>query len=192
MHLNPGELFVLREPCIITTVLGSCVSVVFHSFRLKVSAINHAVLPRGKDLRDGENQYKFADLSLAYMMNTFTRMGIKKNETVVKLFGGSDLFRFNQGRNGTLKIGRNNIRATLELLEVRGYSVAACDVGGGRGRRIYFNTENGEVIVKRLKSGENPNIPTLKDCRDYLEELRINPGQDNLSVLKGEKKWQAK
>ena len=45
VYLKPGELYIAWEPTVITTLLGSCVSVVFYLAEPKVTAACHAMLP---------------------------------------------------------------------------------------------------------------------------------------------------
>lgn len=168
LHLKPGELLVMKEPAVVTTVLGSCVSVIFHSPRFSISAINHAVLPTSSGHHTKHDEFKFADISLYHIIDNFNRMGIKKTETIVKIFGGSDMFSFREGRHESLKIGHNNIRVSLEVLRKEGFIITACDVGGTRGRRVYLKTETGDVLIKRLIADKNSQPDRVNDCRNYL------------------------
>ena len=48
IFLQPGEVVISTAPQNVWTVLGSCISIVLYSRRLKVSAICHAKLPEQK------------------------------------------------------------------------------------------------------------------------------------------------
>ena len=44
VNLHPGELFVAQEPTLITTILGSCVSVCLFCPKQKIGAMCHGVM----------------------------------------------------------------------------------------------------------------------------------------------------
>jgi len=48
-------------------------------------------------------------------------------------------------------IGRQNITAAEQVLKSEGLKMHAVDVGGLLGRKIYFYTDTGEVLLKRLR-----------------------------------------
>jgi chemotaxis protein CheD len=146
IYLNPGELVVAEEPALVTTVLGSCVAVTLFSPRLRVGAICHAVLPRGK----ANLPSKFVDQSVAYMMKYFRQRYVEPDEIVAKLFGGSDMFTLIDPDSKDRTIGAQNIRTALDSLRIAGLEPAALDVGGRQGRKLIFYTHTGEVFIKRV------------------------------------------
>jgi chemotaxis protein CheD len=67
----------------------------------------------------------------------------------VKLFGGADvLLVVNAAARPT--VGALNCEAALRVLEEKGFEVVASSLGGTTGVHIKFNTETGEVLLKRL------------------------------------------
>ena len=73
VYLKPGELFLSREPAIVSTVLGSCVSITFFEPAASLGAMCHVMLPRGPMLAD----FRFLDSTLGYMVEKITGMGIE-------------------------------------------------------------------------------------------------------------------
>ena len=147
IYLNPGELLVAEQPAVVTTVLGSCISVTLFSPRLRVGAICHAVLPNGKT----EQPSRFADQSVRYMLNYFRKHKIDPDEIVAKLFGGADMFTQIDPSAKDRSVGAQNIRAALEGLRQAGLEPSALDVGGQQGRKLLFYTHTGEVLLKRVR-----------------------------------------
>ncbi len=49
-YLRPGELHIADHPGIVTTVLGSCVSVTMFSRRREVGAICHGLMPERTEI----------------------------------------------------------------------------------------------------------------------------------------------
>ena len=158
--LKSGELFVGEEIAQIETLLGSCVAVVMFSPRCRVGAVCHSLLPSCRTEEPCAGRClqgpRFVDCSIQRMLEWFLKRGIMRNELVVKLFGGSDMFAAEQGDgNGTRKgIGQQNIDRAMQVLEREGLHLAASDVGGLRGRKIIFKTYTGEVFLKRLRRSE--------------------------------------
>jgi len=147
LYLSPGELIIAEIPLIITTVLGSCISVVLFSPRLKIGAICHATMPSGEEERPG----KFADQSILYLLEEFQLRGIKRRETLVKLFGGSDMFTLKHPENQSNTIGAQNVRSAIATLGRAGYEPMVNDVGGSQGRKLVFHSNTGDVFRKWVK-----------------------------------------
>jgi chemotaxis protein CheD len=51
------------------------------------------------------------------------------------------------GNGGPLQIGEANIKAASKALEDAGISIVGRDLGGTSGRRIQFDSANGQVSV---------------------------------------------
>jgi chemotaxis protein CheD len=154
MTLQPGELYIARDPSILQTILGSCVGVTIWSARLGVGAMCHGVLPRcplnwpsGSTLADG---HRYVDFSIRYLAQQFDALGVQRRDLQVKLFGGADVLPVTNVRNGRLTVGAQNCNAAVETLSQEGLIVLASDLGGSRGRTIHFHTGTGEVLVHRL------------------------------------------
>jgi len=155
-HLKPSELFVSREPYEVTTVLGSCVAVTMFSARLSLAAICHAMLPapdegRCPDVRSLE-PFKFVTCVVPAMAEAFRRAGLNPAEIEVKLFGGANLINRHDGRPCPDCVGPANVRMAIRMLQEEDLFIRASNVGGGRGRKIVFNTLTGEVMHKHLAS----------------------------------------
>lgn len=148
-YLRPGELHVATEPTLVTTLLGSCVSVTMHAPGRDVGAICHALLPEGEPLGKGSASYRYLSSSVRIMVDRLRALGISPPALEVKAFGGADVIR---GRTGGPRpsIGRQNLEATHAALLEAGLRLSAQDLGGERGRKLLFYTDTGEVFIKRL------------------------------------------
>lgn len=148
IHLKPGELYLGEEPTVVVTTLGSCVSLIFFHQRQRLGAICHALLPSDQHQ---EHSFRFVDRSFYWMLAQFQSRGITLNELQVKLFGGADVLEFCQGGGRSATVGQQNIHQALELFRAHGLQVQASNVGGTWGRKIFFYTHTGEVLLKRLE-----------------------------------------
>jgi len=159
IHLKAGEIYIAEKPTLVATVLGSCISVTMFSNRLKIGAICHGALPvykKNRCIRETSNEpFKYVDYSISYMVSQLSNYGIKTCEIEVKLFGGADMFSFNNGNENKLTVGQQNIQVALNTIKEEKLRLMVSDTGGKRGRKIFFYTHTGEVLLKRLKKGDN-------------------------------------
>lgn len=160
VNLIPGDLFIAEEPMVIKTLLGSCISVVMHNSRTKISAISHAQLPSDRSdekcpvncpvqcFRDApdENLFKYVTHSTKYMLKRFESLGITRDEIDVKLFGGANVINVSP----TIKtIGSTNIEKAHEIFKILNIRIKGEDTGGKQGRTIYLISNNGDVYVRK-------------------------------------------
>jgi chemotaxis protein CheD len=156
-YLKPGEMFIGEESALVETVLGSCVAIAIFSPRYLIGTLSHSMLPScGKAKSPVENcsqGARFVDWSLHCMLDWFLRRGALRQELVVKVFGGSEMFTGAEG-NVRVGVGRQNIESALQIIEQEGLYLAAFDLGGDKGRKIFFKTNTGEIFLKRLNQSE--------------------------------------
>ncbi len=153
VHLAASEVCLARTPTVIETVLGSCVAATFWSPRFRVGAMCHGALPCCPQayLNDGDSMrgLRYVDYAIGYLVERFTRLGVPLSEVVVKLFGGADMLKVFTTRS-VATVGRQNCVSALETLKQHGLQASSTDLGGRRGRVIYFRTDTGEILMRRL------------------------------------------
>lgn len=147
IYLRPEELVIAEEPAVVTTVLGSCISIVLYCPRLQIGAICHATMPSGKE----QNPSKYVDQSIHFMLDRFEKLSVTRRETVVKVFGGADMFAPKNPATERQTIGAQNVRVAMATLAQVGLEPAATDVGGTQGRKLVFYSHTGEVFRKWVK-----------------------------------------
>ena len=146
VFLKPGELYIGKEPAVISTILGSCLSITMFNARLGVGGICHALFPNDSKRKKGI-EFHYVDGSILYMINEFEKIGIKRNEIEVKVFGGASI-------NDTAHkktVGQANIEAALDILNGNDLKVLTYDFGGTLGRKIIFYTHTGRVLLKKIE-----------------------------------------
>jgi chemotaxis protein CheD len=155
VYLKAGEMLFFKEPSVVMTVLGSCLTVTMFRPRSGFAAISHALLPRCPKRRHCDvscgQEARYVECVVPSMVRQFIEAGGGLREIEVKLFGGADMFSSRAGGGASLSIGKQNIEAAVEAIQKMGLRVVVGDVGGMRGRKIFFNTETGEVLLKRLQ-----------------------------------------
>ncbi len=150
VYLRPGEFFFASEPTVITTVLGSCVSVTLFAPGAGRGAMCHAslpFLPPGGCPGDG----RYADASVRAMLARFRAAGIAPGELEAKIFGGAAVLG-SGGEPIRGSMGEQNVASALASLGAEGVRLSVRDVGGGVGRKLFFFAHTGEVFMRRIKA----------------------------------------
>jgi chemotaxis protein CheD len=146
VFLKPGELFLSREPAIVSTVLGSCVSITIFEPSAGLGAMCHVMLPSGSM----DAGFKFVDSTLGYMVEMIDGMGIRLAMCEVKMFGGADVLLPRELEGIRLSVGQQNILEARRRLDALGIVTKSSDVGGLYGRKLFFNSHTGEVFLKKV------------------------------------------
>ena len=85
---------------------------------------------------------------MAWMLDQFDQIRIRREDIEVKIFGGSEIFYNNIRYDGSMSIGRKNIEAAMKTIHEQNLKLKAWNVGGDKGRKVIFNTNTGEVFTK--------------------------------------------
>lgn len=136
--LQPGSIYVSEKPCLIHTVLGSCVSVCLWDSGRGCGGMNHYIYGRWTK---GERNAKYGDVSIRYMIGLMTGNGSRCADLRAHITGGG----FNPELGS--EIGRENRAVAEEILKEKGITVVTADVGGQTGRKVVFNNMTGEIVV---------------------------------------------
>jgi chemotaxis protein CheD len=152
-----GEAKVLRGAkageCLVAYGLGSCVAVCLFDPKTKVAGMAHVVLP-GADPNGAPNP-KFARSALPALIKLMQAQGAgEPRGYVARLAGGAQVLKL--GGSGNLpRIGEQNAIAVRESLEAAGVPILATEVGGTRGRSVWFDPrEGGRIRVRAVGSTE--------------------------------------
>ncbi len=155
--LYPADIYVDGSSSrIVSTVLGSCISVCLYDTVLQKGAINHFMLPywNGIDL----DVMKYGNLSTIHILEELIKAGSEYKNIVAKVYGGAEVLA---DRPTNFHIGQRNIQVAHEILNEFQIPIITESTGGKKGRIIEFNTQTGEV-VERFVHGRNDNPDTRK------------------------------
>jgi chemotaxis protein CheD len=141
--LPPGLLHTAAAPCVITTLLGSCVAVSLWCSDLRVGGMNHYLLPRAP--ADAEGSMRYGDTSLLLMHTRLRHLGAGR--LVARVFGGASIAQL-----GVERLGAQNVDIARVWLLERGIPIVAEDVLGARARRVQLDLDTGETRVSRVGS----------------------------------------
>jgi chemotaxis protein CheD len=144
VFLLGGTLVVKAVPSNLVTILGSCVAVCLWDRKTKIGGMNHFLLPEtvddAKSLNGGIG-------STRTLIQSMVRKGASIRNMEARIFGGANKFFVEKT---FLNVGLQNVEAAKFALEERGIPIAFHDTGGKAGRKIYFNTQTGEVRVNKI------------------------------------------
>ncbi len=148
-YLYPGTLFVSRQPHLVTTVLGSCISVCLWDPVTRLGGINHFLLP----LWNGEGLAtpKYGNVAIPKLIEKLAALGADPRRLVAKVFGGAAMWG---PAPGLLQVGERNTELAQRLLAEMGIPIGGVDLGGMVGRKIIFNTGSGEVLLRRQAAAQ--------------------------------------
>jgi chemotaxis protein CheD len=164
----PGEYFVSREPMVVYTVLGSCISACIRDPVARVGGMNHFMLPvptghQSGDAWGGEST-RYGSFAMEQLINDILNRGGQKNRLEVKLFGAGKIY------DGNIDVGARNTEWVLSYVKTEGLSVVGRDLGNVYPRKIYYFTVSGRVLLKRIERIKNQTIYEREN--EYQNRLR--------------------
>ena len=146
VYLHPGQIFATTAPTLVTTILGSCVTVCLRDPVTGVTGINHFLLPRNP--MRGTDDARYGDTAMESLAAAMWKEGALGHRTVAKIFGGACVLRgyAPAGRS----IGEQNVEIARRFLESHHIEVVAAQTGGVRGRKLVFDTADGAAWLKEI------------------------------------------
>lgn len=143
----PGEYFVSSEPRVVYTVLGSCISVCLRDPLVHVGGMNHFMLsaPTSGGGHDSwADSGRYGSFAMEMLINDILKRGGRKGRLEAKVFGGGKIY------DGAMDIGAANAAWALDYLEREGVPLMKANVGDVCPRKVYFFTDSGKVLLKKL------------------------------------------
>lgn len=142
--LYPGTLFTHPKAHLVTTVLGSCVAVCLWDRVAKIGGINHFLLPLWNG--EGLSTPRYGNVAIVNLIEKMLHLGCRKGTLIAKVFGGAAMW---SNPNGLLAVGERNVSLARQLLQEYRIPILGSEVGGGVGRKIFFETGTGKVLLRR-------------------------------------------
>lgn len=168
VKIGPGEYHVTDKDLMITTVLGSCVSVCIRDRNRYIGGMNHFLLPcQGKSMSKNNpiNECaRYGAYAIEILINQILKMGGVRGDLEAKVFGGGKILE------RMSDVGKQNGVFALEYLRREGIPLMAEDLGGAYPRKIYYSPTSGRVYVRLLKSLRDDNV--AKQEQEYLQRLK--------------------
>lgn len=162
----PGEFFVSQSPMIVYTVLGSCISACIRDPFVGVGGMNHFMLPEPKETGHdswGEST-RYGSFAMESLINGILKRGGHRNRLEIKLFGAGKIY------DGKIDVGDTNAKWVIQYLKSEGLTVVKTDLGDVFPRKVYYQTDSGRVLLKKIERIKNRTI--LERETQYASTIR--------------------
>ena len=129
-----------KEDMVISTILGSCISVCLWDPVRRVGGMNHLLLPEMRHSALGLDTA--GAVAMERLINRLVRLGAERARLRAKLFGGSCML------SGLTDIGARNAQFGQTYLATEGIPCDSQSVGGTLARKLRFWPASGAVRQK--------------------------------------------
>ena len=155
IYITQGEQAVGKdENMVISTILGSCVSICLWDPESRVGGINHLLLP---DAKGSDGGVSAGALDLDLLINKMMPLGAVRPRLRGKLYGGGCMLK------GRTDIGMRNAEFGRTYLKNEGIPCDEEDVGGDQARRLKYWPHSGKVEMRLVeKAPELEPAPKVK------------------------------
>lgn len=140
-YLQPGQLVVSVLPAAVTTILGSCIAVCLWEPQRGIGGMNHFMLPMGSA------GPRFGPAAMEQLLEKMRGAGARLPLLRAKVFGGACMFAEMQS---SAHLGQKNADVAIDFLKRRGIEIVQTDVGGNRGRKLIFHTDEGTTWLTSI------------------------------------------
>jgi chemotaxis protein CheD len=171
--IRPGEHAVTDEPMILTTLLGSCVSVCLFDPVARLMGMNHFLLPmRNPASREpvlATDAGRYGLWAMEMLVNDLLKRGARREQLRAKAFGGANvLHEVGDTRSDHFNIGASNVAFVRQFLDRDGLPLVAQDLGGLHGRQIHFYGGDYSVFLRRIPRAGVERV--LSEEQRYLKD----------------------
>lgn len=154
--IHPGERFVSDKPTLMVTLLGSCVAACLYDEVSGVAGINHFLLAAPRYARSIPMTHtdagRYGIMAMELLINDMVHHGADRRRLKAKVFGGASVI--GGSRDNFLCVSEVNQRFIREYLATERIPVVAEDLGGERGRVVYFHTDTFKVMRRFIQGVE--------------------------------------
>lgn len=180
-HLSIGEIILCPEPSVISTVLGSCVSVCLYSDRKKMGAMIHYGHPKSFSNFGQAIDFRYGEVAIPALIEEFAQLtGESPASFTAKIAGGATEIVIGKSN---YDIGFENIKVAKEILSSYGISITGEDIGRTTGRRVLFYTASNRLQIADIKTREektkapkkrnHPSLPLATGAASDIDTRRI-------------------
>jgi chemotaxis protein CheD len=152
IFLLPGALAFGGPDLRLRTLLGSCVSVVVWHPKLRLGGMCHFLLPhRGRPNGNGEPDGRYADDALEMLRAQMARYAAHLSDFQAFVCGGAvclDTSSTHRAEVQGFDIGKRNIAAAQNWLQLHRVGVMQQNVGGESFRHVGFDMWTGQLRVR--------------------------------------------
>jgi chemotaxis protein CheD len=150
----PGEFYISKEDIVLSTVLGSCISVCIYDPLLDFGGMNHFMLPASSVQDDIERPLRYGLFAMEQLINGMMKNGCKRENMQIKVTGGGAMI------SGLISIGAQNIDFIKKYIEEENLQLISIDLGGDQARRVAYFPKPGRMLGKKLSLLDDQHLIT--------------------------------
>lgn len=163
--LHPGQHRVARRGAVLQTLLGSCVACCIYDEWAGVAGMNHFLLANKRYSKSmplaATEAGRYGIYAMEILINDMVKEGADRRRLKAKLFGAGAVIGLAKNDNFTC-VGEVNARFAREYARIEGIPVVAEDLGGTRGRVIYFDAGDFTVYRRFIASTETVEVERME------------------------------
>jgi len=111
------------------------------------------------------------------LINGILKQGGLKSRLEIKLFGAGKIY------DGTIDVGARNAEWVLEYLRAEGLSASKTDLGDVYPRKVYYFTESGRVLLKKLERLKNQTIEVREQAYAATIQTRKQVVEEDVTLF---------
>ena len=147
-----------NEDMVISTILGSCISVCLWDPVKRVGGMNHLLLPEMRQVGPGLDTA--GAIAMERLINRLVKLGAERSRLRAKLFGGSSML------SGLTDIGARNANFGRNYLMAENIPCDGESVGGTLARKLRFWPASGAARQKFVEEAPALTEPIRFDQND--------------------------
>jgi chemotaxis protein CheD len=152
VSIHIGGVFASREPAVVRTVLGSCVSACLFDPLTNVGGMNHFMLPEGE--QDADLPTRYGINAMEVLINEVMKKGGERRRLRAKVFGGGHVLNI---QSVGMAVPERNARFVKDFLATEKIPILSQRLGGTNPLQVHFFTHVGKVLI-RILGGKNAEI----------------------------------
>ena len=183
-----GECYVSSSNEVISTVLGSCISVCLSDARNGIGGMNHFMLPQNNSNPSGsngksnlskneltENSMRYGITAMEVLIAEMQKKGAERKNLRAKIFGGGNVLSRNLD---TASVGDKNIGFARAFLKMEEIPIEKENVGDTFGRKIFFLSGQNRIFVKRVSVEQ-----AVSEEQIYMQKLVEMKKQGDVTIF---------
>ncbi|MCX7822275.1 MAG: chemotaxis protein CheD [Syntrophobacterales bacterium] len=140
--LKKGYIYIPSVPTLISTVLGSGISVCLWDRKRQRGGMNYFLYPETGNPLEARSIY--GNVATIALVKFFREDGSEIKDLEAQIIGGATPIDASEDH---ISIARGNVFIARKILRRYGIPIVAEDVGGTKGRKVVFNTFTSEIAI---------------------------------------------
>ena len=121
----------------------------------------------------GASPTRYGSFAMESLINEILKRGGLRSRLEIKLFGAGKIY------DGNIDVGANNAKWVTQYLTREGLPVVKADLGDVFPRKVYYFTDSGRVLMKKLERLKNRTIfDRENEYASQIVQQKQQPAED--------------